>query len=246
MLADQVAVSYHTHHVINHQALNRVNIYFSPTLVNQLCNVWTVTFVQNHKIRMNKQSCTIIKYLVLKCSFNVSHNTNVWFSWYYKPTLPFSVAIFVFYASPFLFLFMCYVSTLALHHISPSIISSFTVLAPCSDCIWHDLCNEFTVLNALRVITGLSAEFPANSRVNVVFLFPLLLVYRFTIAWLSACLCSFKHYVVSGTTPPLAALHCKQVVLICSSHSFMLSLLKSRSALLFINCRFTTPLVFQL
>lgn len=32
----------------------------------------------------------------------------------------------------------------------------------------------------------------------------------------------------------------------CSSHSFFFSLLKSRSALLFINCSFTTPLVFPL
>lgn len=55
----------------------------------------------------------------------------------------------------------------------------------------------------------------------------------------SSTLCNVRN------TSPSAALH-KQVVLMCSSHSFILSLLKSRSALLFINCCFTTPSVFPL
>lgn len=43
-------------------------------------------------------------------------------------------------------------------------------------------------------------------------------------------------------TSPSVPLHCEQVGLMCSSHSFILSLLKSRSALLFINCLFHNSL----
>lgn len=81
------------------------------------------------------------------------------------------------------------------------------------------------------------------------FLYTLLLVYLFTIPWLSASPGSSSGrsnlYNVRNTSPS-AALQCKPVVLLYSSHSFIFSLLKSRSPLLFINCCFTTLLVFPL
>ena len=76
--------------------------------------------------------------------------------------------------------------------------------------------------------------------------YTLLLVYLFTVPWLPASPGSWSTLCNVRNTSPSEALHCEQGVLMCSSHSFILSLLKSRSALLFINRCFTTPSVFPL
>lgn len=128
---------------------------------------------------------------------------------------------------------------------SPSL--SFSALTPCNYYMWHDLYNRFTVLSALRGIDGIPEYFPAGWRVNV--FFPLYLCYWCIYLQFLGCLppqAVWSALYNVRNTSPSAALHCKQVVLMCSSHSFILSLLKSRSTLLFINCCFTTPLVFPL
>ncbi len=163
--------------------------------------------------------------------------------------LPVFSLVIVSYSS--LFPFIC--ASLHLPFASFSVVSPplsplpFSALVPCSDCIWHDLYNRFTALAALRGIDGIPEYFPASLRVNV--FFSCTLCYWYIYLPFLGCLpppavrstlCNVRN------TSPSAPLHCKHVILMCSSHSFILCLLKSRSALLFINCCFTTPLVFPL
>lgn len=141
--------------------------------------------------------------------------------------------------------------SLSLPPISPSIPLSFGALALCSDCIWHDLYNGFTAWAALKGITGIPEYLPASLRVGVCFFFffsvPSVIgvsIYHS----LAVCLpWQFEALCVMSGTPPHQQFYTASKSFWCAVHTvFFLSLLKSRSALLFINCCFTTPLVFPL
>lgn len=182
------------------------------------------------------------KMLLWSFWFNVSHDTSISLVWYYWPTPSFLV---VSYSSLSLSpLYPC-LPTLSCSAASPPLSPlSFGALVPCSDCIWHDLYNGFTALCALRGIAGIPEYFPASLKVNV--FFPVPSVIGVSIYHSLAVCFPWQHSVCVRNTFPSAALHCKQVGLMCSSHSFILSLLKSGSALLFINCCFINPLVFPM
>lgn len=112
----------------------------------------------------------------------------------------------------------------------------YCALVPSSDCIWLHLCNKFTALAALRESTRIPEYSPLRLlRYYCIYLpfsggLPLLAVW----ATLSC---------QGGLT--IKQLHTASKSFWSAARSFIpFSLLKSRSALLFINCRFTTPLVF--
>ena len=109
---------------------------------------------------------------------------------------------------------------------------SFGRFVPCGDCLWHDLCNGFTALSALRGITGI----PASLRVDVFVPVPSVVgvsIYHslaVCLPWQLEALC-----VMSGT-PPHQQLYTASKPFWCAvSHSFILGRLKSRSAQLLIN-----------